>query len=169
MSNDFNPSLSFEFKDSKSLFDNLLAEFADFEANPTKSRFAMNCAINSWHLTDWTFQEFYKADNRFQDWDEIDKHGCKRKFYGVMKYQHHCIKECPELEYMRLITNGSKHCILNDKQRLETTKLHEGVFSQEFSREFDTSRLIIEDKGNELDFHSILEKTIDYWKNLFDK
>lgn len=169
MNDNFNPTFSFEFKNSNDLFKNLLEEFEDFENNTTKSRFAINCAINAWHLTDWTFQEYYKGDERFQDWDETDKNGCKRKFPGVLKYQQHCVKECAELEYMRLITNGSKHCILNDKQRKESTKLHEGVFSNEFSREFDISRFIIEDDGTEIDFQSILEKVIEYWKNQFAK
>jgi len=168
MTDEFNPSLSFEFNNSKSLFENLLEEFGDFEINPTKSRFAINCAINAWHLTDWTFQEYFKDDERFQDWEETDKNGCKRKFPGVTKYQQHCVKESPNLEYMRLITNGSKHCILNDKSRTEKTKLHQGVYSNAYSRAYDVSRFIIEDKGEDLDFHAILEVTIEYWKKFFE-
>ena len=60
MTNNFNPTFSFEFKNSNDLFENLLEEFKDFENNTKKSRFAINCAINAWHLTDWTFQEYYK-------------------------------------------------------------------------------------------------------------
>ncbi|MDR6966888.1 hypothetical protein J2X31_000888 [Flavobacterium arsenatis] len=167
MIDEFNPSLSFEFNNSNSLFKNLLEEFEDFKRNPTKSRFAMNCAINSWHLTDWTFQEYFKSHEKFQDIIKEDKNGCKKKIPGVLKYQQQCVKDCPNLEYMRLITNGSKHCILNDKSLTQKTKLHKGVFSNVFSRQHDVSRFIIEDNGKELDFYSILELTIDYWKTFF--
>lgn len=116
---EFKPSLTFEFNNSKKIFENLLEEYSDFDKQPLKSRFAMNCAINSWHLTDWTFQEFFINDIRFQDKVSVDKQVKENFVPGIILYQQYLTKLCPELEYMRLITNETKHCILKDKNRKE--------------------------------------------------
>ena len=88
----------------------------------------MNCAINSWHLTDWTFQEFFINDIRFQDKVSVDKKGNKNFVQGIILYQQYLTKLFPELEYMRLFTNGTKHCILKDKNRKEKTITKVGDF-----------------------------------------
>lgn len=170
MSDDFNPKLTFEFSNSKSLLENLLEEYSDFDKYPLKSRFAMNCAINSWHLTDWTFQEFYKSDERFQDKESIDKKGKINFISGIMLYQQHISKLCPELEYMRLITNGTKHCILKDKNRTESTVIQKGSYSSHYSRHhYNVTRFIIKiDEKNSIDFERTLLKTIEFWKNFLN-
>ena len=171
MSDDFNPKLTFEFSNSKSLFENLLEEYSDFDKQPLKSRFAMNCAINSWHLTDWTFQEFYKSDEKFQDKESVDKKGKSNFISGIMLYQQYLTKLCPELEFMRLITNGTKHCILKDKNRTESTEIKIGDFNNsDWSRhDFDVTRFIIKiDENNSFDFERTLLKTIKFWKEFLN-
>ena len=160
------PTLTFEINNSSDLFNKLLEEYSDFDKQYLNPRFAMNCAITSWHLTDWTYLEFYKNDKRFQDSKEKDKKGCTKFISGLLKYQQFIIKQCPELEYMRLITNGIKHCVLNDKSRKEKTVIHKGDFSTDFSRnDFNVTRFVIElNKGKKIDFENTLLKTIDYWK-----
>ncbi|HAF27840.1 MAG TPA: hypothetical protein DCG75_02230 [Bacteroidales bacterium] len=61
------PSLTFEINNSKDLFNKLLEEYSDFDNQYLNPRFAINCAITSWHLTDWTYHECYKREDRFQD------------------------------------------------------------------------------------------------------
>ena len=164
---EFKPSLTFDFNNSKKIFENLLEEYSDFDKQPLKSRFAMNCAINSWHLTDWTFQEFFINDIRFQDKVSVDKKGNDNFVQGIILYQQYLTKLCPELEYMRLITNGTKHCILKDKNRKEKTITKVGDFcSSDFSRhDFNVTRFIIEiDKEKNIDFEKTLLKTMEFWK-----
>lgn len=67
MKENFKPSNSFEIENSKGFFEKLLAEWDDFDREHLNPRFAINAAITSWHLTDWTFQEFFRTDSRFQD------------------------------------------------------------------------------------------------------
>jgi hypothetical protein len=167
---DINPTLTFEIRDSKDLFNKLLEEYQDFDKQHLNPRFAMNCAITSWHLTDWTYLEYYKNDDRFQDSESIDKNGDKKFISGLIKYQQFIIKQCPELEYMRLITNGIKHCVLNDKSRKEKTVIHQGDFSTDFSRhDFDVTRFIIQtDLNKSIDFENTLLKTIEYWEKVID-
>lgn len=170
MSEKLNPNLTFEIDTSKKLFNKLMEEYNDFDKSHLSPRFAMNSAVDSWHLTDWTYQEFFKNDERFQDTEKIDKKGKTRFISGILQYQHFLTKKCPELEYMRLITNGTKHCILRDSSRKEKTIIKKGDFSSDFSRkDFNVSRFIIEiDKNKELDFEKTLLKTIDFWKEFLE-
>ncbi|WP_458626445.1 hypothetical protein [Winogradskyella sp. PC D3.3] len=166
MSEKIKPNLTFEIDTSQKLFNKLMEEYSDFDKSHLNPRFAMNAAIDSWHLTDWTYQEFYKDDIRFQNSEKTDKKGKTRFIPGILLYQQFIIKQCPELEYMRLITNGTKHCILRDSNRKEKTVLKKGDFSSDFCRkDFDVSRFIIQiDKNEELDFEKTLLITIAYWK-----
>ena len=163
---EINPSLTFEIRNSKDFFNKLLEEYNDFDKQHLNPRFAMNCAITSWHLTDWTYLEYYQDDSRFQDSESNDKNGNIKFISGLLKYQQFIIKQCPDLEYMRLITNGIKHCVLNDKTRKEKTVIHKGDFSTDFSRhDFDVTRFVIKIGLNEnIDFEKTLLKTIDFWK-----
>lgn len=167
---DLNTTLTFEIKNSKDLFNKLLEEYNDFDKQHLNPRFAMNCAITSWHLTDWTYQEYYINDKRFQDTEKIDKKGKKRFISGLDLYQQFIISQCPDLEYMRLITNGVKHCILNDKSRKEKTKVHKGDYSTDYSRhDYDVTRFVIQKNDNEtIDFEKLLLNTIEYWKKVID-
>lgn len=166
-----NPTLTFEIRNSKDLYNKLLEEYQDFDKQHLNPRFAMNCAITSWHLTDWTYIEYFKDDGRFQDSKSLHKNGESIFIPELLKYQQFIIKLCPELEYMRLITNGVKHCVLNDKSRKEKTVIHKGDFSTDFSRhDFDVTRFVIEIGLNEkIDFEKTLLKTIDFWKLHIDE
>ena len=46
------PSLTFEIDSSLKLLHKLFEEYADFDKDHLNPRFAMNCATDSWHLTD---------------------------------------------------------------------------------------------------------------------
>jgi hypothetical protein len=161
-------NLTFEINNSTDLFNKLIDEYNDFDKQHLNPRFALNCAITTWHLSDWSFNEFFKNDPRFQDSEINDKKGCVKKISGLLKYQNHIKKECQDLEYMRLITNGIKHCVLNDKSRKESSKIKQGDYSTEYSRhDYDVSRFIIElDSKNEIDFEKALLSTINYWKKI---
>jgi hypothetical protein len=162
------PNLTFEINNSKDFFDKLVEEYSDFDKQHLNPRYAMNCAITSWHLTDWTYHEYFKDDLRFQDSEKIDKNGCVLKISGLLKYQQYIISQCPEMEYMRLITNGIKHCILKDQSRKEKTIIQPGDFSSDFSRhDFNVNRFIIElDDDKKIDFEKTLVTTINFWKDL---
>lgn len=162
------PNYTFEINNSKSFFEKLLQEYKDFDLDHLNPRFAMNCAINSWHLSDWTFQEFFKSDKRFQTSIEINGNE-KKQFSGLLKYQNYLLKICPELKYMRSITNGTKHCISDKKS--EKTETHIGDYNpNDFCRhDFDVARFIIKLKnGESVDFEESLLKTIEFWKNFIE-
>jgi hypothetical protein len=160
MSGNFKPTNSFEIENSQGFFEKLQAEYNDFDKEHLNPRFAINASITSWHLSDWTYQEFFKTDSRFQESIENGK-----TVSGLSKYQEFLKIQCPELEFMRTITNGSKHCKVN---RANRTEISGGDFNQhDFDRhDFHVPRFVIinEATNEEIDFEELLLKTIDFWK-----
>jgi hypothetical protein len=166
----FDPLFSFGIVSSKGFFEKLEEEFRDFDNNHVSARYAINCALTSWHLIDWTYSEYFKDDARFQDTEKTKtKQGREYLFIvsGLTKYQGYVIKLCKELTYMRLIANGSKHCMLRNTEIKEKTVLYQGDFShQEFYRhEFDVDKFeIMLNDGATIDFENALVKTIEFWR-----
>ena len=66
---------------------------------------------------------------------------------------------------MRDLANGTKHYQLTRENPLvKRTELHRGVFSKEFSREFDTSHLKITlGDGTKIYFEDEIKKVISFW------
>ena len=169
MKDDFSPNLTFEITDSKLFLQKLLEEYNDFDKEYLNPRYALNCALNSWHLTDWTYQEFFKDDSRFQDSTEKTESG-SFKITGLTKYQNLLIEICEELKYMRLISNGAKHCVLNKKVTQKTGTKIGDYMNGDFNRfDYDTTRFVIENEnGEKIGFERALLKTIEFWKSFID-
>ncbi len=163
MDNTFSPSNSFEIKNSKGFFKKLQDEYNDFDKEHLNPRFAINCAITSWHLTDWTYQEFFKNDERFQDSKEN-----KKTLSGLSKYQEFIKASCSELEFMRMITNGSKHCKVNQSHRTIITK---GDYSPyDYSRhDYAVPIFVVTNEINEeINFEKLLLRTINFWERFLE-
>jgi hypothetical protein len=97
----FNPQLSFEITSSKHFFEKLEQEYGDFDKDHLSARHAINCALTSWHLTDWTYAEFFKNHPDFQDSEKIKRKKGKEYLIiisGVTKYQDRLIKKCSDLK-----------------------------------------------------------------------
>ena len=164
------PKLSFGIISSRDFFLKLETEYDDFDKNSISARHAINCALTSWHMTDWTFHEFFAHLPEYTDKSKlIDKEDFKilKTISGLTLYQDSLIKNCNELKYMRLVANGSKHCILRNSQIKEKTVLYSGDFAFEDydRRDFDVDRFqILNDNGDIIDFEDTLLKTIDFWR-----
>jgi hypothetical protein len=169
------PKLSFGIISSLDFFHKLEAEYNDFDKNPISARHAINCALTSWHLTDWTFHEFFAHLSEFEDKEKIKYKGKDKliiRISGLSIYQDKLIKKCKELKYMRLVANGSKHCILRDPQIKDKTVLYSGDFSfEDFNRhDFDVDRFqIVNGKRSAIDFEEVLVKTMNFWRTYIDE
>lgn len=142
--------LSFEIKESKDFFIKLEQEFKDLNNCPESSRYALNCAMTSWHLTDWVYHEFnYKA-----------------RFPKLSDFQEDLKRQCDSLQIMHDISNGSKHYKLTRHiPKISETEMHEGTFDNTFDSTFDISGLeIIMEDGRTLLFIEEIEKTIIFWE-----
>ena len=143
--------LSFDIKTTSDFFKKLLEDYKDFCADKTSSRTALNCAMTAWHLTDWTYNEFNQK--------------LSSQFGTLSLFQQYIKQQCPSLQIMHDITNGTKHYLLTrHRPIIKKTKLHKGAFSSGFSRGFDISTLYIElDDGTKIYFEDEIEKTITFW------
>lgn len=160
------PNTAFQITTSYEFFQKLLEEYHDFNNDHLSPRFAINCAINSWHLTDWTFNEFYRKARKFKNKYEF-KNGEEKKIEPINAYRNELTEKCPELELMRQIANGTKHCLRNNNYN---TTESTGDYSSDYDRNsYDVSRFLIIDKqtNSEIDFEDALLATIEYWRNFF--
>ncbi len=144
--------LSFEIKTSVNFFKKLLEDYEEFCLNKTSSRIALNCAMTTWHLTEWVYNEF---SNQFLS-----------EFGNLIPFQKEIKQQCPSFQIMRDLANGTKHYVLTRHNPIvKETELHKGSFSNAFSRSFNISRLEIELKdGSRLYFEDEILKTIVFWR-----
>ena len=123
-------SYSFDIKSSQDLYLEFKTRTEDYRKDKMSSGNAVICAILSWHIIEWIYQEYDST---------LTKFSTKRKFQDYVK------RECPSLSYMQDIANGSKHRgITMYTPAVKETKSHKGAFSSGFSNGFDVSTLRIE-------------------------
>jgi hypothetical protein len=143
--------LSFEIKTSEAFFKKLQEDYKEFCIDKTSSRVALNCAMTAWHLTEWIFKEYYSQ--------------LISAYSTLLAFQIDIKRQCPSLQIMHDLTNGTKHYILTShKPIIKDTTLHEGAFSSGFSRAFDISTLDIElNDGTKIYFEDEIEASIKFW------
>ncbi len=142
-------NLSFDIRNSKDFLGKLIADFDDYLKSDNSSRIALNCAMTSWHLTEWIYHEF----------------GFVKEFSKVSDYQSHIKERCPSLQIMHDISNGSKHYKLEyHKPKIQATERKEGTFDNTFDFTFDRTMLRIVMPNNDVViFDNELGKTITFW------
>jgi hypothetical protein len=149
---------SFEIRTPEDFLRKLQEEYQDFFNDPTSSRHAINCAMTAWHLTDWIW-----ATNKQRIQTNIVT------VDGIDDLQRFVIAECPELEVIQCITNGSKH-VRQGRSRVQSTHLRGGAFDRGFSRGFDIGGLeVVLDDGSAVWFEDIIKAVADYWERFFNK
>ena len=148
-------NLSFDIKTSVDFFNKLREDYGDFCANDTSSRIALNCAMTAWHLTEWVFNEYNST--------------LLVSFPKLSLYQEHIKTECPSLQIMHDIANGTKHYELKKHvPEVKETKLHKGSYSSSYSRDFDISTLDVEmEDGRKIYFEDEIKSVVHFWKQYF--
>lgn len=143
---------SFDINTAEDFFKKLLEDYQDFVDENTSARVAINCAMTAWHLVDWIAAEKGISDRDFT------------------KFKEDLIAQCPSLQAMQDISNGSKHCnITKYTPRIINTKKHIGDFSNDFNNDFDITRLMIVTKdGSNMTFEDEIQNVIQFWRNYFN-
>jgi hypothetical protein len=147
-------SYSFDIKDSKDLFDEFCRRSEEYRRSPMSSGNAVICAILSWHIVEWIYQEFSSLQVKYPE---------KRDFQNFIR------QSCPSLSYMQDIANGSKHRgITFYTPAVKQTESHKGAFSSGFSKGFDVSCLKLElERGQIVYFDEELDKVEAFIKKYF--
>lgn len=146
--------LSFNIENSADLFSKLKQEYSELINDQTSSRYALNCAMTAWHLTEWVYHEY----------------NYKSKFPKLGDFQESLKLKCDSLQIMHDISNGSKHYKLSRHMpKVSDTTVHEGTFDHTFDFTFDTSRLeITMDDGRTLIFTIEIENVINFWDDFLN-
>ncbi len=147
--------LSFDIKTPRDFYNKLIADFEDYKKSDNSSRIALNCAMTSWHLSDWIYHEF----------------NMKKSYPKLKDYQEHVKSICLSLQIMHDIANGSKHYKLEyHKPKTQNTERKTGTFDNTFDFTFDRTMLkIIMVDGSTLIFDRELNKTIVFWGEQLQK
>lgn len=147
--------LSFDIRTPKDFYNKLITDFEDYKKSDNSSRIALNCAMTSWHLSDWVYHGF----------------NIKNSYAKLVNYQQHVKSICPSLQIMHDIANGSKHFKLEfHKPKIQNTERKTGTFDNTFDFTFDRTLLkIIMEDGNTLIFDQELNKTIEFWREQLKK
>lgn len=149
--------LSFNIKTSKDFFKKLEEDYLEFYSDKTSSRVALNCAMTSWHLTEWIYNEYNSL--------------LVSDFATLATFQNNIKRQCPSLQIMHDIANGTKHYLLTrHRPIIRDTTLHQGGFSSGFSRDFNISTLDIElYDGTKIYFEDEIKTTIIFWKQYLNE
>lgn len=145
--------LSFSIKTSKDFFEKLKDDHQEFCKDKTSSRVALNCALASWHLSEWVYNEFNSK--------------LVSDFPSLVDFQRYIKERCPSLQIMHDIANGTKHYLLSrHRPIIKETNLHQGEFSSDFSRDFNISTLNIDlNDGTKKYFEDEIEQSILFWSS----
>jgi hypothetical protein len=143
--------LSFDIKTTSDFFKKLTEDYNEFLADKISSRVALNCAMTAWHLTDWAYNEF---NNQLT-----------AQFGRLDLYQEDIKDQCPSLQIMHDLSNGTKHYLLTrHSPKVKKTTLHRGSFNNDFNRDFDISSLDIAlNNGTKIYFEDEIQKVVEFW------
>jgi hypothetical protein len=146
-------SLTFGTDTAKDKYREFLIEYDDYKKDETSIKKASNLATTSWHLIDWAFEDFKLVHN----------------LQNIGEFRETLYPSCPSLKIMHDLANASKHKNLDrPKANLKNTERHIGAFSREFSKEFDTTYLVIELMDDtKLDFEEEIGKVKIFWDKYF--
>jgi hypothetical protein len=141
-------------KSSEDLFLKLIEDHKAFQNDPLSTYKVVDCAMSAWHLTDWVYKE--RESVNYPDL------GSMRTAFSL---------QCNDLNVMHDLITGGKHLTVSrPKSDVSGTHLHEGVFSMEFSLEFDVSILYVDFKdGSSEPIIKILERVVSFWSSYFGR
>ena len=105
----------FDITTCRNFHKKLKADFEDFANEQDSARLALNCIITAYHLHEWVWGDWLKAD--YATWKELEIRD-KESFVAWIE------RECPAFKTVQDLTNGTKHFIR--EQNVQTS--HVGGF-----------------------------------------
>ncbi len=147
--------LSFDIKTPYDFFEKLKEEFSDLEQNPLSSRYAINCAMNAWHLVDWVYWNYFKLE-----------------YPRVGVFRDNVRSQCFSLEIMQDVSNGSKHyeiTMYEPPTKNAVIDLGSNIPFDMNQNLGDAYLKVVSKDGKEYDFIEEVKKCIDFWEEFLKK
>lgn len=129
-------------------------QFRDYLADGLSSRKAVTSAMLCWHVADWVYAESQQLQTTYSE---------------LWQFHRDITGQCPALQVMQDITNGTKHRDLRTPRAgIIRTQPTAGAFSPEFSRPFDRAELTIHlADGTDTAFDIEFQKALNFWRDFF--
>jgi len=141
----------------------LKADFEDFANEQGSARLALNCIITAYHLHEWVWGDWLKAD--YATWKELEIRD-KESFVARIE------RECPAFKTVQDLTNGAKHFIR--EQNVQTS--HVGGFGMGpyGGGPYGASYLLIDygaDAGDQRwkTGKDLIEAVVTFWNVFFER
>lgn len=150
--------LSFDIQTAHEFLAKLHDERDAVEANLTSARHAINAAMTAYHLIEWVWGLHVKPAPSLQSTLSVT---------SSKEFREYCLRQCPELETMQCVCEGSKHLGTSGKN-VKSTQLKGGAFDSSFDKSFDISRLQLDKTdGSTSYFDNELEAVVTFWDSFF--
>ena len=146
--------LTFDLHDSRDCLDDLRETVADFKKDRLNPRIAGYGAVVAWSICDWVFLE----------------RGPQLGYKNLTSLQIDAREKCPGLGYLQDLANSLKHkTITMYKPALDEAFERKGAFASGFSREFDTSGLMLATQDErELWYEHVIEEVLSFWEEYLE-
>src|SRR5262249_12959665 len=90
----------FDIRTSADFYRKCLDDYASLLANPEYAGFAINCAMSSYHLSEWIWGDWLKTDHALK---------ARLKIKTCDDFKGWVETQCPAFKTVQSIANGSKH------------------------------------------------------------
>ncbi len=157
---------SFEIATAHDLYCKLKREHTKYQASPTDSDLAWNCAVTAWHLREWVWEERLSSNV-----------GEDMKLFGVrfdteQAYNTELNQRCPKYKLLRDVCNGSKHFRLDYPGAVSSTGTRPGaVLGKMMLGEVALGTVpylaIFLDDGSIVPFGDVLGQVMSLWDDVF--
>lgn len=153
----------FDITNSAQFYEKLVFEYEELRKDKGSARVGINCAITAYHLAEWAWGDFVKADKALQN---------DLGFGNVDEFKAWLDKEIPEFQSMQMIANGTKHFI---RKYFPQTNRAEAAFSDAFQQDaFQTQDMLTVEVPYEsgpswMDLEGVIENQILFWRGFIEK
>ena len=142
------------FNSAAAYWDGLvLPNVADYRSTGVP-RFALQAATYTWHLHDWVWHE--------------QNPGVNSRGPQYTQFQSGLLSACPELGWLRDMTDASKHCGLGRVPEVAEAKarvVHYASLPLVLNNYPVEELILIMSDGSEKIFNDVLTTALDYWSN----
>lgn len=143
----------FDIKNSRDFYSKCLDDYMSLLQTPTYAGFAINCALSTYHLSEWIWGDWLKTDERIK---------AKLGIRTCDEFKRWVDKNCRYFETVQSVANGSKH--FNRRIAAKTSVVETSV------EEGDQQHLVIDVSSDETrSFEDVIESMLNFWYEFLDE
>lgn len=146
----------FDIKNSADFYRKCLDDYASLLQTPDYAGFAINCAMSSYHLSEWIWGDWLKSDHALKS--RLGIRSCddfKRWVEG----------QCPFFKTVQSIANGSKHFNRSVSQNTAKIEAFQVVDGEELEREH---LVVLTDDDSVRSIEDMIKVLLTFWHDFLE-